>query len=209
MKYCLKHRIWGRVPLAVLSRFSHVQLLATLWTIDLQTPLSMGILQAKILEWVAVPSSSQPRDWTCVSYGSCPAGRFFTAEPPGKPGDFLPRSNNGYYHYQWILFIKTLTVQQESGFSAEPMNFPPTHLSIQLMFTDHQRCASIVLGSGEIEVGLLNHYLHQASSAQLEKGKKKNWLQTTYFSYICSVNNFSQLWLLKTVPVTMIPYNLP
>ena len=63
MKYCLKHRIWGRVPLAVLSRFSHVQLLATLWTIDLQTPLSMGILQAKILEW----GSSQPGDQTQVS----------------------------------------------------------------------------------------------------------------------------------------------
>ena len=33
-----------------------------------------GILQARILEWVAVPSSrgsSQPRDRTCVSYISC------------------------------------------------------------------------------------------------------------------------------------------
>ena len=37
------------------------------------------ILQAKILEWVAVPfssRSSQPRDWTQVS---CIAGRFFTS----------------------------------------------------------------------------------------------------------------------------------
>ena len=34
-------------------------------------PLSMEILQARILEWVAMPSSrgsSQPRDRTCVSY---------------------------------------------------------------------------------------------------------------------------------------------
>ena len=33
-----------------------------------------GILQARILEWVAMPSSrgsSQPRDWTRVSYISC------------------------------------------------------------------------------------------------------------------------------------------
>ena len=39
-----------------------------------------GILQARILEWVAMPSSrgsSRPRDWTCES---CVAGRFFTAE---------------------------------------------------------------------------------------------------------------------------------
>ena len=47
-----------------------------------------GILQARILEWVAMPSSrvsSLPRDRTQVSCGSCVAGRFFTAEPPGKP----------------------------------------------------------------------------------------------------------------------------
>ena len=46
-----------------------------------------GILQARILEWVAMPSSresSQPRDriQSCVSHI---AGGFFTAEPRGKP----------------------------------------------------------------------------------------------------------------------------
>ena len=44
-----------------------------------------GILQARILEWVAIPfsrGSSQPRDWTQVF---CIAGRFFTPEIPGKP----------------------------------------------------------------------------------------------------------------------------
>ena len=43
-----------------------------------------GILQARILEWVAMPSSrgsSSPRDRTLSSCGSCIAGRFFTAEP--------------------------------------------------------------------------------------------------------------------------------
>ena len=43
-----------------------------------------GILQARILEWVAIFSSrgsSWPWDWTHVS---CTAGRFFTTEPPGK-----------------------------------------------------------------------------------------------------------------------------
>ena len=42
-------------------------------------------LQARILEWVAMPSSrgsSQPRDQTQIS---SIAGRFFIAEPPGKP----------------------------------------------------------------------------------------------------------------------------
>ena len=45
-----------------------------------------GILQARILEWVAFPfsrGSSQPRDWTHVSRI---AGRFFLpAETEGKP----------------------------------------------------------------------------------------------------------------------------
>ena len=44
-----------------------------------------GILQARILEWVAISSSRgsfQPRDQTCVS---CIAGEFFTTEPSGKP----------------------------------------------------------------------------------------------------------------------------
>ena len=37
-----------------------------------------GILPARILEWIAMPSSrgsSQARDWTCVSYVSCIGGR--------------------------------------------------------------------------------------------------------------------------------------
>ena len=49
-----------------------------------------GILQVRILEWVAIPfsrGSSQPRDWTWISYI---AGRFFTiwttSEDPSKYG---------------------------------------------------------------------------------------------------------------------------
>ena len=58
--------------------------LSAVWTVARQAPLSVGILQARILEWVAMPSSrgsSRPRDQTLVS---CTAGRFFTAEPPGQ-----------------------------------------------------------------------------------------------------------------------------
>ena len=50
-----------------------------------------GILQARILQWVAISSfrgSSQPRDRTLVS---CMAGKFLTAKPPGKAGEeFYP-----------------------------------------------------------------------------------------------------------------------
>ena len=62
----------------MLSRFSRLQLFETLWTVACQAPLSMGILQARILERVAMASSrgsSQPRDRPQVSHIS---GRFFT-----------------------------------------------------------------------------------------------------------------------------------
>ena len=52
------------------------------WAVAHQAPLSMGVLQASILEWVAMPSSrgsSQPTDWT---QASCIAGGFFTILAP-------------------------------------------------------------------------------------------------------------------------------
>ena len=50
---------------------------------DCSSPSSyvLGISQARILEWIAIPfsrGSSWPRDWTHVSWISCIAGRFFT-----------------------------------------------------------------------------------------------------------------------------------
>ena len=65
-----------RVCVCVLSHFSCILLFATLWTIASSSV--HGILQARILEWVAVSSSrgsSHHRDRTWVS---CTAGRFFT-----------------------------------------------------------------------------------------------------------------------------------
>ena len=68
----------------------HAQLCATLWTVTWQVPLNM----ARILQRVAIPfssGSSQPRDLTWVSYI---AGRFFTAETPGKPLGHTGRALN-------------------------------------------------------------------------------------------------------------------
>ena len=67
-----------------------VRLFATPWTVARQAPLSMGILQARIVEWVAMPAfkwSSQPRDATQVSFI---AGGFFTNWAPKG----LPQLNN-------------------------------------------------------------------------------------------------------------------
>ena len=46
--------------------------LVTLWMVARQAPLSMGILQARILEWVAMPcsrGSSQPRPTYRIASG--------------------------------------------------------------------------------------------------------------------------------------------
>ena len=72
-----------------------------------------GILQARILEWVAFPfskGSSQPRDWTQISNIAV------NSEPQGKPKNtgvvslsllqwIFPTQefNRGLLHYRWIL----------------------------------------------------------------------------------------------------------
>ena len=69
---------WEALHLVCCAVLSYGELFATPWTVARQAPLSMGILQARILEWVAMPFSrgcSQPRDRTQVY---CITGRFFT-----------------------------------------------------------------------------------------------------------------------------------
>ena len=79
-----KDTIWQKVRvIACFSLWkwkllSQIWLFVTPWTIACQAPLSMGILQTRILERVAISfsrGSSCPRDWTQVS---CLASRFFT-----------------------------------------------------------------------------------------------------------------------------------
>ena len=82
-----KHQALGRVFPYIsqqpgerkkVKSFSHIQLFATLWTIAHQAPQSMGILQERILEWVAISFSrgpSWPRDRTRVPHI---ADRLFT-----------------------------------------------------------------------------------------------------------------------------------
>ena len=66
------HKIHYRVQYGnkLLKKSKSCVTLCDPWTGAHQAPLSMGILQARILEWVAISFSrgfSQPRDWTRVS----------------------------------------------------------------------------------------------------------------------------------------------
>ena len=63
---------------AMLSRSVMSDSLWPPWMVSQEASLSLRILQTRVLEWVALPSSrrsSQPRDWTQLS---CFAVRFFT-----------------------------------------------------------------------------------------------------------------------------------
>ena len=63
------------------SCFSHAWLCVTPWTTAHQAPLSMGILQARILEWIAMPfprGSSQPRIKPASLVPPALAGGLFT-----------------------------------------------------------------------------------------------------------------------------------
>ena len=67
-----------QVTFQIVQSLRRVQLFVIPWTVASQAPLSMGILEARLLEWFAIPfsrGSSRPRDQTEVSRT---AGRFFT-----------------------------------------------------------------------------------------------------------------------------------
>ena len=80
-----------------------------------------GILQARILEWVAVPfsrGSSQPRDRTQVSHI---AGRFFTSwatrEAQGNSGQPMVNSNFAFWNFPiiWSQLVESLSSVQLSS----------------------------------------------------------------------------------------------
>ena len=81
------HLVKGQMIVCMRCAYSlsRVWFFATPRTVPCQVPLSMGILQAKILEWIGMPisrGSSQPRDWTrspVLQVDSLPS------EPSGNP----------------------------------------------------------------------------------------------------------------------------
>ena len=73
-----------------------------------------GILQARIIEWVAISfsrGSSLPRDWTHISWISCIAGRFFTTETWEARYSFPEFSQGSIAHHrQWLQLLITANI---------------------------------------------------------------------------------------------------
>ena len=117
-----------------------------------------GILQARILEWVAMPSSrgsSQPRDQTHVS---CIAGGFFTSwatrEAPTLLLHFLKLSNSGmYFCVSFMVFGKrnmSLEARQSRFYSSVWLVFSHSAMSDSLWLRGRQHtwlpCSSLTPG---------------------------------------------------------------
>ena len=93
--------------LCVQSHFSRGQFFVTLWAVAHQVPLSMEFPRQTY--WSGLPvspysrGSSWPRDQASVSWGSCVAGRFFTAEPLRKPPEqyVTPHDFWGWARWFW------------------------------------------------------------------------------------------------------------
>ena len=62
-----------------------LRLFETQWTVAREAPLSMGILQARILEWVAMPSSRGSSQLRVKPRSSALQVDSLPSEPPGKP----------------------------------------------------------------------------------------------------------------------------
>ena len=94
---------------------------------DLMDSRVRGILQARILEWVAVPfsrGSSQPRDRTQVS---CIAGGFCTTGPLGKPRFFVYIPKSFFFFNVKIFSLSPISckvkVTQSCPTLCDPMDF--------------------------------------------------------------------------------------
>ena len=97
----------------MLSSFSPVRLFRD--SMDCSPPGSSvhGILPARILEWVAMPSSrgfSWPWDQTHVSRGSCTAGRSFTDESPEAICRSRRRQNQPFTIIHIITTVSTTNI---------------------------------------------------------------------------------------------------
>ena len=138
-----------------------------------------GILQARILEWVAIPFSrgpSQPRDWTQVS---CIAGRFFTVWATRENWiqilalSFMtwgPRQAvESLYTSQFPLIICACFEDEMKG------NMCMVHILAQSGFSVHGislSCASLFWGNGVFEI-CFNIWILSVKFSNLCWNKKK------------------------------------
>ena len=120
-----------------------------------------GILQARILEWVAISfsrKSSQPRDWICVSCTFCITADSLPSEPLGKSQE------------------SSLAPQFESIFSlALSFLYGPTCTSIHDYWKNHSLTLQTFVGK---VMSLIFNMLSRFVIALLPRRKSLNFMAT-------------------------------
>ena len=110
----------------------------------------MGILQARILEWVAMPSSrgsSQPRDQTHISCSPALIGGFFTSAPSRMLKKSialfiivsnwkLPKSPSAVERINRLRYIHTMEHCTPVKVNYLPLNSTHTYLFLFYIFWD-------------------------------------------------------------------------
>ena len=115
-----KGKKMDRPCVCTLSCFTCVQFFATLWTVARQAPLSMGILQARILEWLPFLSPGDPLNPEIqhASFVSpALAGRFFTTSITWE----APNSRGGHPSKKEGIFADTLILTQWDSFQTSDL----------------------------------------------------------------------------------------
>ena len=93
-----------------------------------------GILQAGILEWVAISSSRgspQPRDGNLISYVSCIGGKFFTTSVTWEAPSYSLRCTN--CHINQMFWVDQLVFHQKLLQSKDIQSIMPRVLYILIM----------------------------------------------------------------------------
>ena len=91
---------WSLLCECVLSHFSDVQLILTVWTVVCQAPLSMGFSRKEYCSGLPCPPPGDlpnPRIKPTSLMSPALAGGFFPTRPPGKPGPFFTRLQSHYF----------------------------------------------------------------------------------------------------------------
>ena len=111
-----------------------------------------GIFQARILEWVAMPSSrksSWPRDRICAFCAGCIAGGFFNAEPLEKPlptpTGLLSFSSQGLLQTFSTLLVTAL--QPSSSHSTNDFTYSFTEKPTKGQSLTHKLCLPLTFST--------------------------------------------------------------
>ena len=89
---------------------SHVRLFATPWTIACQDPLSMGVLQARKLKWVAIPFFRDLPNPGIKPGSPTSQADSLLSEPPGKPQEIKDLNKQRHISCLWIRRLDIVNV---------------------------------------------------------------------------------------------------